>query len=95
MLAVAAGIGVLVRAERIPAVQPTPTQPYEDLGIFGPASLNEMTDFDERPEFGLGIWDKRSEYGYGSGALGLWASRMRDTGPQRCAFRIQASSSWC
>ena len=71
MLAVAAGIGVLARADRIPAVQPTPTQPYEDLGIFGPASLNEMTDFDERPEFGLGIWDRRSEYGYGSGALGL------------------------
>ena len=38
--------------------------------VVSPASLNEMTDFDERPEYGLGIWDRRSEYGYGSGALG-------------------------
>ena len=29
-----------------------------------------MTDFDERPEYGLGIWDRRSEYGASSGALG-------------------------
>lgn len=26
--------------------------------------------FDERPEYGLGIWDRRSEYGTASGALG-------------------------
>jgi len=29
-----------------------------------------MTDFGERPEYWLGIWDRRSEYGDGSGALG-------------------------
>lgn len=34
------------------------------------ASLDEMTDFDERPEYGLGIWDRRPEYGSDSGALG-------------------------
>ena len=39
--------------------------------VVSAASLNEMTDFRTRPEFGLGIWDRRSEYGYGSGALGL------------------------
>jgi D-alanyl-D-alanine carboxypeptidase len=39
--------------------------------VVSPASLNEMTDFDERPEFGLGIWDRRYEFGPGSGALGL------------------------
>ncbi len=39
--------------------------------IVSAASLDEMTDFEKRPEFGLGIWDRRSEYGYESGALGL------------------------
>jgi D-alanyl-D-alanine carboxypeptidase len=39
--------------------------------VVSPASLDEMTDFRERPEFGLGIWDRRPEYGYESGALGL------------------------
>jgi D-alanyl-D-alanine carboxypeptidase len=39
--------------------------------VVSPASLDEMTDFHERPEFGLGIWDRRPEYGYESGALGL------------------------
>jgi len=39
--------------------------------IVSAASLNEMTDFRKRPEFGLGIWDRRPEYGYESGALGL------------------------
>jgi D-alanyl-D-alanine carboxypeptidase len=39
--------------------------------VVSPASLEEMTDFDKRPEFGLGIWDRRSEYGWDSGALGL------------------------
>ena len=38
--------------------------------VVSAASLDEMTDFGERPEYGLGIWDRRSEYGYGSGALG-------------------------
>jgi D-alanyl-D-alanine carboxypeptidase len=38
--------------------------------VVSPASLDEMTDFDKRP-FGLGMWDRRSEYGWGSGALGL------------------------
>jgi CubicO group peptidase (beta-lactamase class C family) len=39
--------------------------------VVSPASLDEMTDFDKRSEFGLGIWDRRYEYGWGSGALGL------------------------
>ncbi len=39
--------------------------------VVSAASLDEMTDFDKRPEFGLGIWDRRSQYGWGSGALGL------------------------
>ena len=34
------------------------------------ASLNEMTDFGKRPEYGLGIIDRRGEYGWDSGALG-------------------------
>jgi D-alanyl-D-alanine carboxypeptidase len=38
--------------------------------VVSPASLNEMTDFEKRPEYGLGIWDRRSEYGWDSGALG-------------------------
>jgi CubicO group peptidase (beta-lactamase class C family) len=29
-----------------------------------------MTDFGERPEYGLGIIDRRGEYGQDSGALG-------------------------
>jgi hypothetical protein len=29
-----------------------------------------MTDFEERPEYGLGVWDRRPEYGGASGALG-------------------------
>jgi hypothetical protein len=32
--------------------------------------LDEMTDLDKRPEYGLGIWDRRYEYGPSSGALG-------------------------
>jgi D-alanyl-D-alanine carboxypeptidase len=39
--------------------------------VVSPASLDEMTDFDKRPEFGLGVWDRRSQYGWDSGALGL------------------------
>jgi D-alanyl-D-alanine carboxypeptidase len=34
------------------------------------ATLNDMTDFRKRPEYGLGISDRRSEYGSESGALG-------------------------
>jgi D-alanyl-D-alanine carboxypeptidase len=38
--------------------------------VVSPATLNEMTDFDERPGYGLGIIDRSSEYGSDSGALG-------------------------
>ena len=38
--------------------------------IVSTASLDEMTDFDKRPEYGLGIIDRRGEYGWDSGALG-------------------------
>jgi D-alanyl-D-alanine carboxypeptidase len=38
--------------------------------VVSPASLDEMTDFDKRPEYGLGIIDRRDEYGWDSGALG-------------------------
>jgi CubicO group peptidase (beta-lactamase class C family) len=38
--------------------------------VVSPASLDEMTDFDERPEYGLGVQDRRVEYGSDSGAIG-------------------------
>jgi D-alanyl-D-alanine carboxypeptidase len=38
--------------------------------VVSPASLNEMTDFEKRPEYGIGIIDRRLEYGWDSGALG-------------------------
>ena len=38
--------------------------------VVSPASLDEMTDFEKRSEYGLGIWDRRYEYGADSGALG-------------------------
>ena len=38
--------------------------------VVSPASLNEMTDFTKRPEYGLGVADRRGEYGWDSGALG-------------------------
>jgi D-alanyl-D-alanine carboxypeptidase len=38
--------------------------------IVSAASLDEMTDFEKRPEYGLGIWDRRYQYGNASGALG-------------------------
>jgi len=38
--------------------------------VVSAASLDEMTDFGERPEYGLGIIDRRGEYGWDSGALG-------------------------
>ena len=34
------------------------------------ASLDEMTDFDARPEYGLGLMDRSGEYWASSGALG-------------------------
>jgi D-alanyl-D-alanine carboxypeptidase len=38
--------------------------------VVSAASLDEMTDFGKRPEYGLGIIDRRGEYGQDSGALG-------------------------
>jgi CubicO group peptidase (beta-lactamase class C family) len=38
--------------------------------VVSPASVDEMTDLRKRPEYGLGIWDRRYEYGANSGALG-------------------------
>jgi len=38
--------------------------------VVSPATVNEMTDLEKRPEYGLGIWDRRYEYGPNSGALG-------------------------
>lgn len=38
--------------------------------VVSPASLDEMTDFDQRPGYGLGIIDRSGEYRPGSGALG-------------------------
>ena len=39
--------------------------------VVSPTTLDEMTDFEKWPEFALGIWDRRYDYGDGSGALGL------------------------
>jgi D-alanyl-D-alanine carboxypeptidase len=55
--------------------------------VVSPASLDEITDFEKRPEFALGIWDRRSEYGYGSGALGLVG--LADEGYRTAALCIQ------
>jgi D-alanyl-D-alanine carboxypeptidase len=38
--------------------------------VVSQASLDEMTDLNKRPEYGLGIWDRRYQYGPASGALG-------------------------
>jgi D-alanyl-D-alanine carboxypeptidase len=38
--------------------------------VVSAASLDEMTHFGKRPEYGLGIIDRRGEYGRDSGALG-------------------------
>jgi len=57
--------------------------------VVSAASLDEMTDFEKRPEFGLGIWDRRSEYGYGSGALGLVG--LADEGYRTAALCLQGS----
>jgi D-alanyl-D-alanine carboxypeptidase len=37
--------------------------------VVSQASLDEMTDFRKRPEYGLGIWDRQGEYS-SKGALG-------------------------
>ena len=55
--------------------------------IVSPASLDEMTDFEKRPEFGLGIWDRRYEYGSDSGALGL--AGVADEGYRTAALCFQ------
>jgi D-alanyl-D-alanine carboxypeptidase len=38
--------------------------------IVSAASVDEMADFDKRPEYGLGLMDRSGEYGSESGALG-------------------------
>jgi D-alanyl-D-alanine carboxypeptidase len=38
--------------------------------VVSQASLDDMTDLGKRPEYGLGIFDRRYEYGSRSGALG-------------------------
>lgn len=38
--------------------------------VISPASLDAMTDFDERPGYGLGVIDRSGEYWPGSGAVG-------------------------
>jgi D-alanyl-D-alanine carboxypeptidase len=55
--------------------------------VVSPVSLDEMTDFEKRPEFGLGIWDRRYEYGYDSGALGL--AGVVDEGYRTAALCLQ------
>jgi D-alanyl-D-alanine carboxypeptidase len=51
--------------------------------VVSPASVDQMTDFERRPEYGLGIWDRRPEYGSDSGALG-------HTGLHREGYRTAA-----
>jgi D-alanyl-D-alanine carboxypeptidase len=51
--------------------------------VVSAASLNEMSDFVERPEYGLA--DRRGEYGWASGALGYIGSALSDTPVSRCA----------
>ena len=38
--------------------------------VVSSASVDEMTDLRKRPEYGLGIWDRRYDFGGPSGALG-------------------------
>lgn len=52
--------------------------------------VEEMTDLDKRAEYGLGIWDRRYEYGSTSGALGHTVYVWRDTEPLRSASRIRS-----
>ena len=62
--------------------------------VVSAASLDEMTDFDERPEYGLGIWDRREITARSPGLWATWVCERGIHGPRRCAFRIQAPSSW-
>ena len=55
--------------------------------VVSQASLNEMTDLAKRPEYGLGIWDRRYQYGRDSGALGH-AGLVRE-GYRSAAFCFQ------
>lgn len=55
--------------------------------VVSPASLDEMTDFEERPEFGLGVWDRSLEYG--SGALGLVGEAPEGYGTSALCFPDQ------
>jgi D-alanyl-D-alanine carboxypeptidase len=55
--------------------------------VVSQASLDEMTDLVKRPEYGLGIWDRRYEYGQASGALGH-AGLVRE-GYRSAAFCFQ------
>lgn len=51
--------------------------------VVSSSALDEMTDFETRPEYGLGIWDRRDEYGSDSAALG-------HTGRARGGYRSAA-----
>ena len=62
--------------------------------VVSAASLDEMTDFDERPDYGLGIIDRRGEYGRDSGALGHTGAIFGFTTVALC-FPTPASSSSC
>lgn len=42
--------------------------------IVSPVSLSDMADFGKRPKYGLGLIDRRGEYGRSSGALGVMAA---------------------
>ena len=58
--------------------------------VVSPASLDEMTDFDERPEYGLGIIDRRGECGGDSGAVGHTGALFGFTTAALC-FRQQGT----
>ena len=45
--------------------------------VVSAASLDEMTDFDERPEYGLGIMDRRENTARTRGRSATWAPSMR------------------
>ena len=51
------------------------------------AVVDEMTDLRKRPEYGLGIWDRRYQYGSASGAIGH-TGLVRE-GYRAAAFCIQ------
>jgi len=51
--------------------------------VVSAAAVGEMTDFDARPGYGLGLIDRRDEYGWDSGALG-------HTGQAREGYRTAA-----